>query len=152
MPSVGLRWLHHRALLRRKDGDRSYRVLPSRLPVRLPTPVSPLALFFGSLALRSALLSQCLLATMASADFSGALTPELSPGKVSELSKRAVWLYLMRLGGLWASRVPSQLAARTRPLCQFVFLRSLLCLALLLAPGLAACCLHFGYGYLHQFR
>jgi hypothetical protein len=89
---------------------------------------------------------------MASADCSGALTPELSPGKVSELSKRAVRLYLMRLGGLWAPPVPRQLAARTRPPCQFVFLRSLLCLALLLAPGLAACCLHFGYGYLHQFR
>lgn len=89
---------------------------------------------------------------MASADCSGALTPEPSPGKVSELSKRAVWLYLMRLGGLWASRVPSQLAARTQPLCQFVFLRSLLCLALLLAPDLTARCLRFGYGYLHQFR
>lgn len=89
---------------------------------------------------------------MASADCSGALTPELSPGKVSELSKRAVRLYLMRLDGLWASRVPSQLAARIQPLCQFVFLRSLLCLVLLLAPGLAACCLPFGYGYFHQFR
>jgi hypothetical protein len=65
---------------RGEDGDRSYRVLPSRLPVRLPTPVSPLALFFGSLALRSALLSPCLFATMASADSSGAPTPELSPG------------------------------------------------------------------------
>jgi hypothetical protein len=126
-PSVGLRWLHHRALLRRKDSDRSYRVLTSRLPMRFPTPVSPLALVDSS-ALRSARLSPCLFATMASADCSGVLTPELSPGKVSALSKRAVWLYLMRLGGLWASRVPRQLAARTRPLCQFVFLRSLLCL------------------------
>lgn len=34
MPSVRLRWLHHRALLRRMDSDRSYRVLPSRMPVR----------------------------------------------------------------------------------------------------------------------
>jgi hypothetical protein len=92
MPSDELRWLHHRALLRRKHGDRGYRVLPSRVPVRFPTPVSPLALM-GSSALCSALLSPCLFATMASADFSGALTPELSPGKVSELSKRAVRLY-----------------------------------------------------------
>ena len=152
MPSVGLRWLHHRALPRRKDGDRSYRVLPSRLPARFPAPVSPLALFFGSLALCSARLSPRFFATMASADCSAALAPELSPGKVSALSKRAVRLYLMRLGGLRALRVPRQLAARIRPLCQFVFLRSLLRLALLSAPGLAARCLHFGYGYLHQFR
>jgi hypothetical protein len=68
---------------------------------------------------------------MASADCSRVLTPELSPAKVSELSKRAVWLYLMRLGGLLGFAVPRQLAARTRPLCQFVFLQSLLCLALL---------------------
>jgi hypothetical protein len=34
---------------------------------------------------------------MASADFSGALTPETSPGKVHELSARAVRLYPMRL-------------------------------------------------------
>ena len=34
---------------------------------------------------------------MASADSSRALTPEVSPEKVSALSERAVWLYLMRL-------------------------------------------------------
>jgi len=52
------------------------------------------------------------------------------------------------------SAIASQLAAAasTQPLCQFVFLRSLFCLALFLAPGLAARCLHFGYGYSHQFR
>ena len=60
-------------------------------------------------------LSPHLFATMASADCSGALTPELSPDKLSALSKRAGRLYLMRLGGLWASPVPRQLAARTRP-------------------------------------
>ena len=89
---------------------------------------------------------------MASADSSRALTPEVSPSKVSALPERAVWLYLMRLGGFWTSPVPSQLVARIRPLCQFVFLRSLVCLALLSSPDLAICCLHFGYGYLHQFR
>jgi len=89
---------------------------------------------------------------MASADSSKALTPEVSPSKVSALSERAVWLYLMRLGGSWTSPVPSQLVARIRPLCQFVFLRSLLCLALLSSPDLTIRCLHFGYGYLHQFR
>jgi len=40
---------------------------------------------------------------MASADSSRALTPEVSPSKVSALSQRAVWLYLMRLGGSWTS-------------------------------------------------
>jgi hypothetical protein len=35
---------------------------------------------------------------MASADFPVALTTGLSPGKVLNLSLRAVWLYLMRLG------------------------------------------------------
>jgi hypothetical protein len=89
---------------------------------------------------------------MASADSSRALAPELSPSKVSALSERAAWLYLMRLGGSWTSPVPSQLVARTRPLCQFVFLRSLVCLVLLLPPDLTICCLHFGYGYFHQFR
>ncbi|MCC5841660.1 MAG: hypothetical protein JJT96_16210 [Opitutales bacterium] len=34
---------------------------------------------------------------MASADSSAALTPEVSPGKVHELSARAARLYLMRL-------------------------------------------------------
>jgi hypothetical protein len=34
---------------------------------------------------------------MASADFFGALTPKISPGKVHELSARADGLYLMRL-------------------------------------------------------
>ena len=34
MPSVRLRWLHHRAFLRRVDSDRSYRLLPSRMPLR----------------------------------------------------------------------------------------------------------------------
>ena len=89
---------------------------------------------------------------MASADSSRVLTPELSPSKVSALSKRAAWLYLMHLGGSLDFAVPSQLVARTRPLCQFVFLRSLVCLALLSSPDLTVCCLHFGYGYLHQFR
>jgi len=39
----------------------------------------------------------------ASADFSSALTEEISPGKVQNLSPRAARLYLMRLDDLWAS-------------------------------------------------
>jgi len=35
---------------------------------------------------------------MASADFFPALTGKISPGKVLNLSLRADWLYLMRLG------------------------------------------------------
>ena len=89
---------------------------------------------------------------MASADFSLPLGREISPGKFPTLFPRAAWLYLMRLGGSWTSPVLSQLVARIRPLCQFVFLRSLLCLALLSSPDLSIRCLHFGYGYLHQFR
>ena len=42
-------------------------------------------------------------ATTASADFSSALTEEISPGKVQNLSPRAAWLYLMRLDDFWAS-------------------------------------------------
>ena len=53
----------------------------------------------GSSALRSSPLSERFFTTMASADSSKALTPEVSPSKVSALSERAVWLYLMRLGG-----------------------------------------------------
>ena len=49
------------------------------------------------------------LATMASADFSFALTKELSPGKVLFLSLHTVRLYLARLDGLWASLRPASL-------------------------------------------
>ena len=64
---------------------------------------------------------------MACADFSFALTKELSPGKVLFLSLHTVRLYLARLGWTWGFTVPSQLATRTRPLCRFVFLRSKVC-------------------------
>ena len=122
------------------------------MSVRLSFASFVFSLLFGSSALRSSPLSERFFTTMASADSSRALTPEVSPVRCLLLSERAVWLYLMRLGGFWTSPVPSQLVARIRPLCQFVFLRSLVCLALLSSPDLAICCLHFGYGYLHQFR
>ena len=64
---------------------------------------------------------------MASADFSFALTKELSPGKVLFLSLPTVRLYLARLGWTWGFTVASKLTARTRPLCRFVFLRSKVC-------------------------
>jgi len=70
---------------------------------------------------------------MASADFFPALTGKISPGKVLSLSLRADWLYLMRLGCSLGFTVAGQLAARIRPLCQFVFLRSKVCYPLLSA-------------------
>ena len=48
-------------------------------------------------------------ATTASDDFSAALTTEISPGKVQNLSFRAAWLYRMRLDELWASLFPASL-------------------------------------------
>jgi hypothetical protein len=45
--------------------------------------------------------------TTASGDFSSALASEISPGKVQNLSSRAVWLYLMRLDDLRASLFPA---------------------------------------------
>jgi hypothetical protein len=75
---------------------------------------------------------------------------EISPGKVQNLSPRAVWLYLMRLDDLWASLFPASLPP---------------------APGLAASSYSYGrefasasfsftsrlrlafrYGYRHRFR
>lgn len=43
---------------------------------------------------------------MASADFSETLTSEISPGKVHELSARAVRLYLVRLSVSFGFRIP----------------------------------------------
>jgi hypothetical protein len=48
-------------------------------------------------------------ATTASADFSPALTAEISPGKVQNLFPRADRLYLVRLGDLGASLLPASL-------------------------------------------
>jgi hypothetical protein len=48
-------------------------------------------------------------ATTASDDFSPTLAEEISPGKVQNLSSRAVRLYLMRLDDLWASLFPASL-------------------------------------------
>ena len=46
---------------------------------------------------------------MASADFSEALTSEISPSKVLYLSPRTVRLYLTRLDGFWVSPSPAGL-------------------------------------------
>jgi hypothetical protein len=67
---------------------------------------------------------------MASADFSAALTPETSPGKVRNLSPRAAWLYLMRLDDLWASLFK----ASSPP-----------------APGLSASSCSYGRGFAYRF-
>jgi len=50
-----------------------------------------------------------LFATTASADFSSALTEEISPSKVQNLSPRTVWLYLMCLDEFWALLFPASL-------------------------------------------
>ena len=52
---------------------------------------------------------------------------------MQNLSPRAIRLYLMRLDDLLGFAVPGQLAARTRPHSQFVFLWSRVCYALLSA-------------------
>jgi hypothetical protein len=52
---------------------------------------------------------------------------------VQNLSSRAARLYLARLDDLLGFAVTSQLAARTRPHCRFVFLRSRVCYPLLSA-------------------
>lgn len=49
---------------------------------------------------------------------------EISPGKALYLSSRAVRLYLTRLGWILGFAAASQLTARARPRCRFVFLRS----------------------------
>jgi len=72
-------------------------------------------------------------ATTAYADSCPALTRQVSPGKVQNLSPRADRLYPMRLGMMLGFAVPSQLTARTWPRCRFVFLRSWVCYKLLSA-------------------
>ena len=93
--------LHRFFPQRPRVDDRSCRAQgSSRFFRRLPVP--PLAPFLRSSALRSSRVTG-LSATKASADFSPALTEEISPGKVQNLFPRAAWLYLMRLDDLWAS-------------------------------------------------
>lgn len=55
--------------------------------------------------LRSAQVSKGVFTTMTSADFSAAYTPEISSGKVHELSTRAARLYLVRLSVTFGFRV-----------------------------------------------
>jgi hypothetical protein len=70
---------------------------------------------------------------------------------VPRLSSRAARLYLMRLEWNLGFAVPSQLAARTRPHCRFVFLQSRVCSPLSSASphGYA---LRSRYAYLHRLR
>ena len=95
------------------------------------------------------------LATTASADFRFALTKRLSPGKALILSLHTVRLYLARLGWISGFTLARTLAARTRPHCRFVFLRSKICSPLPSAcPGSHATGLGLAvpYGYLHRSR
>ncbi len=76
-------------------------VIRARLLRRSPVP--SLAPFFSSSALRSSRHyrpSSLLRPLLTSPPLS---REEISPGKVQNLSPRAVWLYLMRLDDLWAS-------------------------------------------------
>jgi hypothetical protein len=69
-------------------------VAPRRFcALSVPVPVLPLAPLLVSSALRSCRLSPALFATMASADSPSPLRAGASPGKVPELSPRAVGLY-----------------------------------------------------------
>jgi len=63
-------------------------------------------LSLGSLALRSFRLSPAFLTTTASADFCRALTPQISPSKVFNVSTRVVGLYLLRLSVTVGFRIP----------------------------------------------
>ena len=77
-------------------------------------PFSPVSSFFSSSVLWSFGPSlprrySGFFATTASADFSRPFAREISPGKVQNLSSRAVRLYLMRLDDLGASLLPASL-------------------------------------------
>jgi hypothetical protein len=74
--------------------------------------------------------TRCSAHTTASADFSPALTREISPGKVQNLSPRAAWLYLMRLDDIRASLFPASLPP---------------------APGLAASSCSYGRRFATRF-
>ncbi len=117
-------------LPRPSDSCRSCRSLGSRATPRSASNASGLASLLVPSALRSSRLSPGLHPTTASADSSGALTPEASPGKVPELSPRAVRLCLVRLDGFWTSHM----LARSSP-----------------APGLAAGSCPYGRGFAFRF-
>src|SRR5205823_5637133 len=106
-------------------------VMPSvRVASCAALPVPPLAPFLRSSALRSSRALPAFSATTASADFSPALTGEISPGKVQNLSPRAAWLYLMRLDDLRASLFRASLPP---------------------APGLSASSCSYGRGFASRF-
>ncbi len=72
-------------------------------------------------------------APTASADFSFTLVKEISPGKVQNLSPRAVWLYLMRLDELSASLFPASLPPAPGLTASFYSYPSRVCCPLLSA-------------------
>src|ERR1039457_6773882 len=90
-------------------------------------------------------------ANTASADFSSALTEEISPGKVQTLFPRAVWLYLMRLDDFWASLYRASLPPApglTASSCSYG--REFASRFFRLSPR--GCALRFGYGCRHRPR
>ncbi len=90
-------------------------------------------------------------ATTASADFSPALTGEISPGKMLILSPRADRLYLTRLGGHWASLIPASsppTPGLTADFCSFSRGFAYRFLQL----HLAVYALRFSYGCHHRLR
>ena len=102
LAAVGLPRLHRVGPQRSRVGYRSCRARDSSSFIApVFSPFSSSVLWFFGPSLQSHY--RTFFATTASADFSSALTEEISPGKVRILSPRAAWLYLMRLDDLWAS-------------------------------------------------
>ena len=99
--------------------------------------------FRGSSALRSCPLSGAVFTTMASADSSFSLENEASPGKVYELSTRALSFYLIRLSVTVGFRVSSHTHRPYKAYKPFVFLEPCLRYRLPSASCLAATALSF---------
>jgi hypothetical protein len=97
------------------------------------SPVPSLAPFFGSSALRSTAVtaaSSLLRPLMTSSALSRGRPPQVRCGICPPVPSGS---RLMRLDDLWASLFLARLAARIRPPCRFLFVRSEVCYALLSA-------------------
>ncbi len=109
----GSRRLHRFCPRRSLGGDRSCRALRFQIPSKLPfsSSSSSVLSFFGPSLHRRYSASSLLRPLLTS---SAALTRKISPGKVQNLSPRAVRLYLMRLRMTFGLRC-SQPARRPHP-------------------------------------
>src|SRR5260370_10392738 len=102
--------------------DRSCRTLRSQIPSQLPFSPSPSSVLFLRPFAPRALPRFS--ATMASADSSPLSRERLPQVRCKNLSPRPVRLYPLPLRPLSDLAVARQLAARTKPHCLFLFLRS----------------------------